>query len=69
MLKEVYMNINMRGIMSILFFLLIILPISLAIIIGITQPSLFILKLILIFMSIDIVLALAIYLYISKKKR
>ena len=63
------MNINMRGIMSILFFLLIILPISLAIIIGITQPSLFILKLILIFMSIDIVLALAIYLYISKKKR
>ena len=69
MLKEVYMNINMRGIMSILFFLLIILPISLAIVIGITQPSLFILKLILIFMSIDIVLALAIYLYISKKKR
>ena len=63
------MNINMRGIMSILFFLLIILPISLAIIIGITQPSLFILKLILIFMSIDIVLALAIYLYISRKKR
>ena len=63
------MNINMNGIMSILFFLLIILPISLAIVIGITQPSLFILKLILIFMSIDIVLALAIYLYISRKKR
>lgn len=63
------MNINMNGIMSILFFLLIILPISLAIVIGITQPSLFILKLILIFMSIDIVLALAIYLYISRKER
>ena len=63
------MNINTRGIMSILFSLLIILPISLAIIIGIIHPSLPMLKIIFISMSIDIVLALAIYLYISRKKR
>ena len=61
------MNINTRRIMSILFSLLIILPISLVIVIGIIQPSLFMLRLIFISMSIDFVLALGIYLYIRYK--
>ena len=53
--------------MSILFSLLIILPIFLAIVIGIIQPSLFMLRLIFISMSIDFLLALGIYLYIRYK--
>ena len=61
------MNINMRRIMSMLFSLLIILPILFAIIVGIIQPSLFMLRLIFISMSIDFVLALGIYLYIRYK--
>jgi len=60
------MNMNTRRIMSILFSLLIILPIFLAIVVGII-PSLFMLRLIFISMSIDFVLALGIYLYIRYK--
>jgi hypothetical protein len=62
------MNMNTRRIMSILFSLLIILPIFLAIIVGIIHPSLFILRLIFISMSIDFVLALVIYLYVSRNR-
>ena len=56
-----------RNFLSIMFTLLVILPILFAIIIGIINPSLLVLKIIFISMIIDFLLALGIYLYIKYK--